>query len=518
MSDFKPTDEQQAIVEATSGSESLMIQAYAGCAKTTTLELASKRIRVPALALAFNKGIADELKGRFAGNFTVKTMNGLGFGAWMRRLPAVASWKLEDRKLGKLISEVLKREKLALSMGQWAGLRDLVQGIMQAGISPGDEGEPLLPDTIESWTAVADSLGLSPEDLDLLYDPAREVLSRSIQQAKQGFISFDDQIYCPVVLGGKWPKFPQLLVDEAQDLNALQHRILGLSLREDGKLIACGDSRQSIYGFRGSHSDSMGQIAGLRPRWRNLPLAMTFRCPKVIVDRQQGHAPGFRAFAGNREGKVYQLGVAPSAEADPEWKWEEVQKLAEGRDVAVLCRNNGPLLKLAFRLIRRGIGCQMLGRDIGKGLEVLSRKLSPEDGEGIVEFLSKLTDFRDREVDKLLANDQEERVAAVDDKVECLRAVAEAEVRNVGELRQLLGELFSRKGCQITLSSIHKAKGLEWEVVLFLDPWRIPSKWARVAAQKGDRRELEQELNLRYVAETRTKDLLLLADLRELTP
>src|SRR5271169_852963 len=80
-SDVTPTDEQQAIVEATSQSaDSLMIEAYAGCAKTTSLELLGRRVRSPALALAFNKSIATELQSRFAANFEVKTMNGFGFG------------------------------------------------------------------------------------------------------------------------------------------------------------------------------------------------------------------------------------------------------------------------------------------------------------------------------------------------------------------------------------------------------------------------------------------------------
>ena len=48
-----------------------------------------------------------------------------------------------------------------------------------------------------------------------------------------------------------------------------------------------------------------------------------------------------------------------------------------GHDVAVLCRNNAPLLSMAFKLLRRGIGVKMLGRDIGKGLVPLAKKLFP---------------------------------------------------------------------------------------------------------------------------------------------
>ena len=67
----------------------------------------------------------------------------------------------------------------------------------------------------------------------------------------------------------------------------------------------------------------------------------------------------------------------------------------------------------------------------------------------------------------------------------------------------------------MTLSTIHRAKGLEWDAVLHLDPWRVPSKWALAAAAGGNSAPLEQEKNLIYVAETRTRDLLLQANLED---
>ncbi len=62
---MQPTPEQLSIVQSIRTSpSSLMILAYAGTAKTTTLQLAAPGIRVPALALAFNKKIADDIRPR----------------------------------------------------------------------------------------------------------------------------------------------------------------------------------------------------------------------------------------------------------------------------------------------------------------------------------------------------------------------------------------------------------------------------------------------------------------------
>ena len=62
----------------------------------------------------------------------------------------------------------------------------------------------------------------------------------------------------------------------------------------------------------------------------------------------------------------------------------------------------------------------------------------------------------------------------------------------------------------------HKSKGGEWDVVYHLDPFRIPSKWARTAADLGDDSQLEQERNLRYVIETRAKQELYLVNLEDM--
>ena len=53
------------------------------------------------------------------------------------------------------------------------------------------------------------------------------------------------------------------------------------------------------------------------------------------------------------------------------------------------------------------------------------------------------------------------------------------------------------------LSTIHKAKGLENERVFFLLPDIIPSKYATQPWQ------IEQEMNLKYVATTRAKHTLI---------
>lgn len=522
---LRPTDEQLAVIDAASQPESVMVDALAGCSKSTTLQMAAPRIKTPALALAFNKKIAEELKPRLPGNFTTKTFNGLGFAAALRALPQVNSARIEDKKLGKLVSEVAKDRRVELSGEQWDELRRLCTKLMQVGVVPGDRGRPLQPDTPETWEAVGEDLWMEPEALEFYKDLAREVLERDIALVRQGVFSFDDQVYFSACVEGQFPKFPVIFVDESQDLSPLNHAMLGQSIRQDGKMVVVGDPLQAIYAFRGADAESMSKLRGLRPSWLDRPLKTTFRCPKAIVARQQGHAPGYTAWHTNAEGKFARLQGVPAGlqstlggkvEFKEGWDWNDVRALLPHptAELFVLCRNTGPLLGLAFKLIRNQIGCQVLGRDIGKSLVTLSRKLLPEDSIPRDTCAGVVAAWIESETSLARANGHEERCASIYDRGECLQAVLQAGARDAGELRALLEKLFSRN-TGVTLSTIHRAKGLEADMVLHLDPWRIPSRWAREAEKRGDRRQLVQEWNLRYVAETRTKHTLINADLKE---
>jgi hypothetical protein len=183
----------------------------------------------------------------------------------------------------------------------------------------------------------------------------------------------------------------------------------------------------------------------------------------------------------------------------------------------VLCRNNSPLLSLAFRLIRNQIGVVMLGRDIGKGLIQLSRKIIPDDNTDRFQCSGLVAAWIETETSLARVNGHEERVAGITDRGECLLAVIGSGCRDAGELRQMLTKLFASENGRVQLSTIHRAKGLEADCVLHLDPWRIPSKFAQEAAKLGDTRQLQQEWNLLYVCETRTKHTLINADLQDFT-
>ena len=172
----------------------------------------------------------------------------------------------------------------------------------------------------------------------------------------------------------------------------------------------------------------------------------------------------------------------------------------------ILCRNTAPLISTAFNMIRDGIGCRVEGREIGQGLIVLARKWKIKSLNVLV---GRLESYKEREVAKWTARGKEERAAATEDKVDTLLVLIERLQSDgktqIDDLVEFIESLFGNtkpgdKPDVLILSTIHKAKGREWDRVFLLGRNAyMPSKWARKDWQK------EQEANLCYVAVTRAK-------------
>lgn len=540
MTSHPPTSEQQAILTAVYASkDSMMVTAMAGTGKTSTLVMIANALPAqPAIALAFNVTIKKELERRFPSYWKIMTLNGLGHLAWMRALPRDKKITLDERKLGRLVTQTFKDFQYQGNEDAWSNVRTLVSKAMQAGIVPASRPHKgFRPDTPEQWAMLADEnwlVDMGETEIGL----AREILTRSVAEGFEGTISFDDQIYLSVCFNGQFPRYGLLLGDEVQDWSVM-NRVMAQRTCS-GRLILVGDPRQSVYQFRGADSSSMERLRALRTAWIDLPLSVTFRCPKVIVDRQQSHAPGFTAFHSNKIGEVLRFtrfsnprprenefehfgdfdramktwkenGSLLQNEQPKTWSWKDVETRSSSGTIAILCRNNAPLLKIAFKLLRQNTAVTMLGRDIGKTLVALSCKVLPDDDMKAPDCAQIVEQWRANQVALANANGQEEKVANLHDQAECLLAVIEgARAETASAIRWYLKELFERASGHVVISTIHRAKGLEYDCVLHLDSWRIPSKHALQNPV-----QMQQEKNLLYVCETRTKRFLIEANLED---
>lgn len=488
MSQFPDTPEQALILEAAKNSnDNLIIQALAGAAKTSTLvRIAQVLPGRPILSVAFNKRIADEMTARLPSHCVAKTLNAIGHAAWAshtgKRL-VVDKSKMAD---------ILK--SLNLSPSEQDEVRECFGDIVRLSsraklygyVPDGRYDEALHMIDRETLQEIFAEEEFPPIAWSLLDD----MLIKSINQSFAGTIDYDDQLYMTTLFNAQLPRFPLTLVDEAQDLSPLNHQMIS-HLVGNRRIIAVGDAYQSIYGFRGAVSDGMGVLRN-RFRMREFKLSVSFRCPKEVIKEARKRVPYMQWAADAPDGEVNHL-ISSGTNAII-WGPNLLP-----RSCAIICRNNAPLFSLGLRLIRAGRSVTIRGMDISKRLIKILRELGDlaMTQEELIEHLGRW-----RQV-KLAEGKLAEE--SIEDRYACLMVFARS-ADNLGQAIQNAERLFSAEG-PIELLSGHKSKGLEWENVFHLDPWRIPSKYSR----EGE--ALEQELNLEYVITTRAKRSLTLIDL-----
>jgi DNA helicase-2/ATP-dependent DNA helicase PcrA len=454
--EMTPTDEQAEIISLAQAKENLQIVAYAGTGKTATLRMLAEELDGPILYCAFNKRIieeATELKD-FPGE--CRTLNSIGHRVWSKTIPGRVT--IDAKKTYNIFKQVVKGYSREDAKALWDAYGEIAEavGLAKAGgyIPEGihKQARRLVGD--EFWSATNCRSSLERSCMD-------QILALSIRAAYEGGCDFDDQLYMPTLFGGSFPRFPVVMVDEEQDLNAVNHEMVRKLIR-GGRLISVGDPFQSIYGFRGSVLGGMDQN---RERFKmdSRTLSVSFRCPSEIVRNARWRVPGFK---WNRSGgRVDHL------------KSLDLGSIPEG--CAIICRNNAPLFKLALNLLSTSRPCRVAGSDIGPKLVTSLRRL----GEPTLSRSSILG-----AIDEWVCKRPSSK--STQDMADCMRIFAQ-ESRTLAEAIAR-AEFVLRQDGPITLITGHKAKGLEWDTVYHLDPWLI--------------KDGEQEDNLRYVIQTRAKE------------
>jgi superfamily I DNA/RNA helicase len=277
-----------------------------------------------------------------------------------------------------------------------------------------------------------------------------------------------------------------ILVHNCQDLNKSQIEMALKSVKEGGRIIAVGDRNQSIYGFRGADTEAIPNLIKATDA-TSLPLTITYRCPKSHVELAKRFVPEIEAAEWAEDGVI-------------EYSYPQRKMLQNAKDGdLVLCRCNAPLVRPAFSLIREGRKAVILGRDIGKGLMVLVRKIEKKyQVHQLDDILYYMDEYKGQELTKLYARKKMARAQILEDKVSTIDALSEG-CRTVRELEEKIDKVFSDDAAGVVFSSVHKAKGGEAESVYILNPELMPHPRAREGW------EMKSERNLQYVAYTRSK-------------
>jgi len=291
--------------------------------------------------------------------------------------------------------------------------------IEQRGLSP--KAHP--PRAIHAIISGAKNRMLLPEELGAQAEsPLERVaadvyaeLGAALKQANA--MDFDDLLLYPLTLFREHPerlaywqrRFEHVLVDEFQDTNAAQYRLVKLLAAEHGNLFVVGDDDQAIYGWRGAdvrhmlsfQHDCSGPGATGATGATLIKLEQNYRSTQVILDAANGviaenaRRLGKTLFTAKQGGDPVILLTAADERDEAEWLAGEYARLAAETDLpyeglAILYRTNAQSrpLEEAFRF--RGIPYRLVGavsfyerREVRDVLAYLRLIANPADDEAL---------------------------------------------------------------------------------------------------------------------------------------
>lgn len=493
-----PNKFQHSVLESLPfGSGNTTVSALAGSGKTTLIiqcaQLLGSMGDTSATFIAFNKKIATELNDRLPRPFTATTSHSLGMGM----LKAVnKNTKLDFKKWDRLCMEIIEDKHFPEHETYSASrmLEKLSSKVMLNNIDPKD---------FEAVIRIADHYSIGSDD-----DPGRtERIARlvplAIQKATEiwkttGVINFDEMIYLPVVLDLQPRKFNWVFVDESQDLNVLQQELSFRSVTPTGRLIYVGDERQAIYGFAGADAASFKRIIE-KTKSKVLPLNICYRCPTTHLELARTLVPEIEAAPNARTGIV-------------EYADEDDLYTLVSKGCLVMCRLNAPLMSAYFQLIQRQIVARVMGKDIAKDLINTVKHVADFEGFRYDLMITYLEKYREQQIFKLQQKTRaESQIEILNDKVDCLIVCVENfKVITLNGFIETLESLFMDDDKDdwsnvVALCTVHKAKGLEADLTFILRPEKMPLMWPGQQPW-----ELEQEMNIKYVALTRSKQRMVI--------
>lgn len=466
----------------------IIVNAVAGSGKTTTIVEGFKRMPRNGdnrLFAAFNSSIVGELRNRLPQSVDCNTFHSIGLSALKRNMPNVRRWDVEK---GNLKYRQMARDmRIDRSLGDPKTIQDTVLSLLNyAQVT----GAGL---TEESLTNVAERFGVELPagfPVDVAADVVKGMLEEGLNQAENGLISFSDMLWIPYYRKFQPKQYEFIATDECQDMNKVQMWLIENALKKDGKFAAVGDPQQAIYMFAGAENDSFAQIKDYFNA-EEMMLSFCYRCPQAVIAEAQKIVPHILAPEGTREGIVATI------------EDEQFKSMLKRGDM-VLCRLTAPLVKLCFQLLGMKIPAKIKGRDIGAQIANTVKQVMKRESD-MSQFPTKLYEWENYQLGMLMQKfGSEDQQEAVKDRVAALGVCyTTLNPFSVNSFCEAIKDLFSDEASPVTLSTVHRAKGLENPRVFIIRPDKLPL-WRKGMTPQ----QQVQESNLKYVAVTRAKEEL----------
>lgn len=229
------------------------------------------------------------------------------------------------------------------------------------------------------------SASVRPEQAATLAQTDREHLAAAAYRRYQnalktaGALDFDDMLLCTEDLFEQFPKarkaeadrFDHLLVDEYQDTNGSQYRIVKALAEKHRNLCVVGDDDQSIYGWRGAEVAHILRFKNDWPEAKVVRLEVNYRSTREIVEwsnrliafNKVRHGKVLRATCSGDPPQIKQL---DDETKEARWVVDDIatrmaEKKRRAKDIAILCRTNEQPRAFEMELRRRKIPYVLMG-------------------------------------------------------------------------------------------------------------------------------------------------------------
>ena len=459
--DFKPTEEQVAIIDASLTGGSMVVEAGAGAAKTTSLELIARaKPKIESgVYVAYNRAIAGDAKAKFPRNTTCATAHSFAF----RAVGVKFKHRLNGPRVTAKQTAAILGVNGGVSFGEEANFGPVKLALLAMGTVTkfcySDDPQitsrhvPFVPGTEKFFNELAEIV--TPYALKAWDDLIRE----------DGRLRFQHDVYLKLWALSN-PTLPGdfVLLDEAQDANPV---IEGVVKRQDAQIIMVGDTAQQIYAWRGAQ-DAMSRFHADH----RLTLSQSFRFGQAVADEAN---------------KWLELLNAPLRLKGFDQIRSEIALLDAPN--AILCRTNATVVSEALHAQEADKRVAI----VGGTTEI---RMFAEAAQDLMS--NKGTNHPDLTGFKTWGDVQE---YVQDDAGSDLKVFVNL-IDNYGvqTVMDVANKAVDEKYADVIVSTAHKAKGREWDSVRIGPDFREP-----VNEDGTPSDPVKSECNLAYVAVTRAK-------------
>lgn len=351
--------------------------------------------------------------------------------------------------------------------------------------------------------------------------------------AARGALDFDDLVVRAVellerdaTLRTRWQgRFSHLAVDEFQDVDAAQLRLVRILAEPEQNLFVVGDDDQTIYAWRLADVRRILGFSELYPGARRVQLATNYRCPPTVVIASR------RLIAFNLERFPKRIDPTPgrrTAAADVvmmptiEHDWPDrvadfaAAEASRRGGCCILARTRSELTPVALSLLRASqphatnLATPLESEPVTALLDAARRLPGADPPFASLLRLRAGRGWRRGDRDDALGDDDH---AALDALLGWAAAFVRLD-RFLAAGDGMLARLMTLRdpAASIELVTVHGAKGREWPtvVVIGFEEERFPNRRALIGAADPER-AVEEERRLAYVALTRATQRLVLA-------